>query len=129
MADDDTISKLTSTFTDLLKWAVGTKSIWAIVGSLVVGLVGAIVAVVFVVKGRALAKKQHEAEVAKEEAEQKKEDLGRERNTKIRDELGEKIKKSQADVARLNAEIKGLDKQLEAETKKIKEAVSWKDLP
>ena len=125
---DNQTTTLVTKYADLLKWAVGTKSVWAVLGALVVGLAGAIVSIVFVAKGRKLAAKQHKAAVAKEKATQKKEDLGRERNTKVRDELSAEIKEAQADGARLDAEVKAIDNDLAADTKRIKEAVSWENL-
>jgi uncharacterized protein HemX len=127
--EDSTQSTMMTAFADLLKWAISTKSIWAILGVLVVGLVGSILAVVFVFKSRKLAEMQHKVNVAKEDLEQKKEDAKMKENEDERKKIEEEIDNKDKDLKSLEEDVKKLDEELKITLSKLESAKSWEELP
>lgn len=127
MADSDT-SSLLSAFVDILKWAISSKSWAAIIGTVVVGILGLVVWGVFIFKGRKLARLAHEKAVKEEELKQKEEDAQKEKNEAHRKELEEEIKKLKEEIQKLDKSLVTLDTQLTKTIKEIEGAKGWDEL-
>jgi uncharacterized protein HemX len=125
---EKTKESATSIFTDLIKWAVKSKSIWAILIVLVVGLVGSIFMIAFVFKSRKIAKMRHKANVAKEDLLQKAEDAKMAKNEEERKELEKEIKEKEGELEKLEEDIAAKDAALDMELDELDKAKSWDDL-